>query len=74
MPQNKTMTQINMLEKVVAELDARTGDLRKVASETGMPPTGGFGVGIDRFLSIIANCETIRDVVFFPTMKPLPKE
>ena len=37
MPQNKTMTQINMLEKVVAELDARTGDLRKVASETGIP-------------------------------------
>lgn len=41
------------------------------ALEHGMPPTGGFGVGIDRFFAILANAETIRDVVFFPTMKPL---
>ncbi|MBC7476163.1 MAG: lysine--tRNA ligase [Candidatus Sericytochromatia bacterium] len=41
------------------------------ALEYGMPPTSGFGVGIDRFFSILMNSETIRDVVFFPTMKPL---
>jgi len=41
------------------------------ALEHGMPPTGGFGVGIDRFFAILANVETIRDVVFFPTMRPL---
>jgi lysyl-tRNA synthetase class 2 len=43
------------------------------ALEYGMAPTGGFGVGIDRFFSILTNSETIRDVVFFPTMKPLDK-
>ncbi len=41
------------------------------ALEYGMPPTAGFGVGIDRFLMILANQESIRDVVFFPMMKPM---
>lgn len=38
--------------------------------EIGMPPTAGFGVGIDRLLMILANQECIRDVVLFPTMRP----
>jgi lysyl-tRNA synthetase class 2 len=40
------------------------------ALEYGMPPTAGFGVGIDRFLMILTNQESIRDTVFFPMMKP----
>ena len=40
------------------------------ALEIGMPPTSGFGVGIDRFFMILANQESIREVVFFPTMRP----
>lgn len=43
------------------------------ALEYGMPSTAGFGVGVDRLFMILANQESIRDVVFFPTMKPLNK-
>jgi lysyl-tRNA synthetase class 2 len=40
------------------------------ALEHGMPPCAGFGVGIDRFFAIAAGAESVREVVFFPTMKP----
>jgi len=40
------------------------------ALEYGMPPTAGFGVGIDRLLAILLDVESIRETVFFPTMRP----
>lgn len=68
----KARFEEQMLERAAGDDEAHPMDADFVeALETGLPPTGGLGIGIDRMVMILTNAESIRDVLLFPTMKPL---
>lgn len=78
---NDPIDQFERFSEQQAELDAGIDDEAHPmdmdfvnALEVAMPPTGGLGVGVDRVIMLITDSPSIRDVILFPTMKPLGEE
>jgi len=75
---NDPVDQKGRFERQVAERKALDPECKAqvdydyvTALEYGMPPTGGLGFGVDRLVMLLTDSDSIRDVLLFPTMKPL---
>ena len=67
--------EAQVAEKAAGDDEAHPMDSDFInAIEVGLPPTGGLGIGVDRMIALLTDQPSIRDVLLFPTMKPLGKE
>jgi lysyl-tRNA synthetase class 2 len=70
---NDAVTQQERFDQQSEQVEGERGDPEYVdALSYGMPPTGGIGLGIDRLVMLLTGSESIRDVVLFPALRPLP--
>jgi lysyl-tRNA synthetase class 2 len=67
---NDPLTQRQRLVEQAGEETQRLDEDFLLALEHGMPPAGGFGLGIDRLTMLLTGAESIRDVILFPLLKP----
>jgi lysyl-tRNA synthetase class 2 len=72
--QNDPFVQREQLERQAGEEQQKIDEDFLLALEHGMPPAGGMGVGIDRLVIMLTGVPSIRDVILFPSLKPIPKE
>lgn len=67
--------EAQLKERELGNMEASDMDMDFIeALEYGMPPAGGMGMGIDRLVMLLTGSDTVREVILFPTMKPINKD